>query len=144
MSGVSVKVTNLRAFKTLEQELMVSEPRNRARAQLFSVSLREALDYKLKAALGEKYDHFNVTLDPQGLQNVISVSTVDEVGTYIYHGTGPHAISSDGAMPIGNNQFARSVQHPGTPSHSTEIDGAIREAYVETKVVFGDGFTLNI
>jgi len=144
MSRVSVKVTNLNKLASLEQDIAMAEPRNRAKAQLFSVTLREALDHKLKAALGEKFGHFDVHLNPQGLTNSIIVSTNDEVGQYIYHGTGPHTISSDGAMPVGNNQFARRVQHPGTPSHSTEIDGAIREAYVETKVVFGDGFTPNI
>ena len=144
MSGISVKVTNLNAFKALEQEIVSAEPRNRARAELFAVTLRQSLDHKLKAALAEKYSHFDVSLDPQGLMIVISVSTNDEVGQYIYHGTGPHSISSDDAMPIGNNQFARKVQHPGTPSHQSEIDGAIREAYIETKVVFGDGLAPNI
>lgn len=144
MSGVSIQVTNINAFNSLAQEIESAEPRNRARAELFAVTLRQSLDYKLQSALGEKYSHFDVSLDPQGLIILISVSTNDDVGQYIYHGTGPHSISSDGAMPIGNNQFARRVQHPGTPSHSSEIDGAIREAYIETKVVFGDGLAPNI
>ena len=144
MSRPSIQVTNIDKFALLAEQIEAAEPRNRAKAELFSVTLRESLDNKLKAALGEKFDHFEVRLEPQGLINSIIVSTNDEVGQYIYHGTGPHTISSDGAMPIGNNQFARRVQHPGTPSHSSEIDGAIREAYVETKVVFGDGFTPNI
>jgi hypothetical protein len=142
--SAAIRVTGISQLKALERRILDSEVRNRALADRFSVMLTQALGYELKAALAEKMDHFSVEMQPGGLANIISVSTTDEVGQYIYHGTGPHAISSDDAMPIGNNQFARRVQHPGTPSHEDEIDGAIRAAYIETKVVLGDGFAPNI
>lgn len=139
-----VRVTGLDALARVVSDLEAQPAKNRARAEWFVVALRGNLEEKLLALLGEKMDHFDVELDPGGMVNVITVSTSDEVGNYIYYGTGPHTIQAQDPMPIGNNQFAYRVQHPGTDSHEIEIDEAIRTAYLETATVMGDGLTHNL
>lgn len=137
---IEVKVTGLEQIEALSQKISNADQALMGIAMQFTLILKTTIEKNLKPVLGNKAKYFEVNTIPTGREFILQVHAVDEIGGYIYTGTVAHIIeaSDSGALKFGQGYFAKSVYHPGTPSHKEEIEQAIMASVYEARSVIGD------
>jgi hypothetical protein len=136
---ITGKVSNAKGIDRIIERINGLEATMQEYQTTLAILLVQTIQSRLNSVLGDKAKHFTVTAIPNGPDVKVKL-TADEIGGYIYNGTQGHTIEmrkSDSAMPIGGNQFARVVHHPGTKPMKDEIDKVVEEAIAEAKLAMG-------
>jgi hypothetical protein len=130
-----MRIDNIKAAETIAQRVDSERMRINTRKTQLAFTMKILIMNNLQEAIGDKSKHFVVIVESDVLGLKVCVKTKDAVGQYIYYGTKGHSITSAEPMPISDNNFARSVSHPGTKALKPEIDQAVRTALAHAKMI---------
>ena len=136
---LNMKVENGSSLDRIEDTLQRLDQAAVAHGLQLALLMMQRIRSSLDALLGTKAKHYEVDFIPMGTEYTIFVSAVDDVGKYLYNGTISHVIRSNGSnpMPVGSNQFAHTVHHPGTPGMREQINDAILRGVLEARALAG-------
>jgi len=130
-----MSIDNIRAAEKIAQKLDNERTRINIRKTQLAFTVKNSIMNNLQEAIGDKSKHFVVIVESDTGGVKVCVKTKDAVGQYLYYGTKSHSITSPEAMPVGDNNFAGSVFHPGTKALKPEIDQAVKTALSHAKMI---------
>lgn len=125
--------------KRINNRLKIRRAGNTMGAVDYARDLQLAISQFLNVFLGDKADHFVVTMTGSNQYMwQVKIEPKDDIGSYLYWGTEGHWIGGPGQVLVNpDGQFGPvrgPVWHPGQEALREEIDACIDEARAKVKV----------